>query len=179
MDQQAQQLWDSLHDLFDTDDGCLPDIEMEGLPAEAVAELYAFLRSRSELVGYMPHSLTGQPCFWSVAEQEEVPLDAVPNPARLMSEGAAEAFHVILGGLRFGGAVIPDLGLFVFSDALAFDYRMRPEWGPAQVVALFECLRQIQRIAPSVQIGLPAGELPGVRERFVLALQQYQNSGPV
>lgn len=96
-----------------------------------------------------------------------------------MSEGTAAAFHIVVKGLTFLGATIPDLGVFIFSEFIVLDYRMGKEWGPEQVAALFECLRQMKEIAPSAQITLPVGELTEVRLRFEEALWHYLNNGTV
>jgi hypothetical protein len=56
---------------------------------------------------------------------------------------------------------------------IRLDYRMGPEWNPASLKALFECLYQLQQIAPTAQVGLPEAEPPAARERFASALQHY------
>lgn len=141
------QLWEQLHDLFDTDDGSLPDIEINALTSQSVANVYAFLRSRSKPVSV-------EASFWHIAEERDVNVDDVPNTAQLVTEQIAEVFHVTVEGLTLQNATIPALGIFVFPDSICLDYRMGREWGPQEVEALFDCLRQIQRIAPEAAIVL-------------------------
>jgi len=162
----SDYLWGQLHDLFDTDDGMLPDIELNGLQGDEIENIYAFLRSRSELT-------PPKASFWSNTEQRSVLVNTVENAARLVAMGEGQQFHVILRGLSFEGATIPDLGVFVFEDMIGLDYRMGPEWNPARLKALFECLYQLQQIAPTAQVGLPEDEPPATRERFASALQRY------
>ncbi len=176
---QAKRLWTELYDIFDTDDGSLPGIDINNLCPQEVGSIYHFLRTRSILVGSPRHPETGRPCFWHESEQHDVDLDAVPNAALLVAEGTAAAFHIVVKGLTFLGATIPDFGVFVFSESIVLDYRMGKEWGPAQVAALFECLRHMKEIAPSAEITLPEGELPEVRLRFERALWHYCNNGAV
>ena len=159
-------LWDQLRDLFEINDGGPCDINIESLSGHEVESIYAFLRSRSELTPFYHF-------FWSKVEQREVPVNAVSNAARLVVNGEGEAFHIVLRGLSFDGATIPDLGVSVFPDSIELDYRSGPEWNPARLRALFECLYQLQQIAPAAQIGLWQAILPAVRERFTLALRRY------
>ena len=172
---QAEQLWVQLHDLFDTDDGSLPDIEINNLTPQAIGDIYTFLRSRSELVGYNRHPETDRPCFWHKLRQCDEELDSVPNAALLTANGTAEAFHFVVGGLTFNGTIVPNLGVFIFSDSIALDYRMGEAWGSAQLWALFDCLHQIQQIAPFAEIVLSDGVQPEVQQHFLDALQHYND----
>ncbi len=161
------ELWDQLHDLFDTDDGSLPDIEINNLSGREVIEIYAYLRAHSRIT-------SNQQYFWSTTENKDVPVDAVPNAAQLVVNGEAEVFHVVVQGLAFGGAIIPDLGIFVFNDFITLDYRMGLEWGPAELNALFLCFGKILKIAPLAEITLPPMYYAYLNERFNQALRQYQ-----
>jgi hypothetical protein len=42
------QLWDRLHQLFDTNDGSLPSIRLSNLNVQEVERIYLYLRSQSE-----------------------------------------------------------------------------------------------------------------------------------
>ena len=164
-------LWEQLHEWFDTYDGSLEDIVINPLSGDEVANIYAYLRSHSEIV-------SENFLFWSEAVQEDLPIDSVENAARLVANGEANQFHITVSGLSYSGAVVPDLGIFVFDDSIELDYRPGPEWGPAGLEALFACLREVKRLAPSAEITLTAG-LDAIRERFALALKQYldENKG--
>ncbi len=41
MEELEHHLWSELHDLFDTDDGDLPDIDVEDLSRDEVKSIYA------------------------------------------------------------------------------------------------------------------------------------------
>jgi hypothetical protein len=55
--------------------------------------------------------------------------------------GEAECFHLFFDGITSPtGKVIPELGLFVFTDCLSFDYRMGKELNAEAIERLFELL---------------------------------------
>jgi len=87
-------------------------------------------------------------------------------------------FPCVLCGLLFAEATIPDLGVFVFEEPIGLDYRMAPEWKPARLKALFECLYQIQKIAPGAHIGLPEA-LPTERALCDLPVRNPDQLGPI
>jgi len=86
--------------------------------------------------------------------------------------GGAEPFHVLAPGLQFAGVVIPDLGVFVWPDEVTLDYRMGPEWGRRQLLALFELLRQLVA-ATGGRMGLGQHVLPAVDRLFVGEWEAY------
>ena len=67
---------------------------------------------------------------------------------------------------------MPDLGVFVCTDEVTLDYRMGVEWGPPQLAALFELLRQLMAVAGGrVELGSGAG--PTVSQQFAGELEAY------
>jgi hypothetical protein len=153
-------LWESLHDLFDTDDGSLPDVYIENLNSEAIVQGYALLRERAS------HIVTHDPSFWSIHDGKDCPLESVPNAAALVVSFQADPFHVVFGGITAGGCVVPDLGVFVFQESLALDYRMGPEWGPPQLEAFFHLLMELTFLNPNCTVQLDEHVTGEVRERF-------------
>lgn len=162
------QLWSQLHYLFDTNDGSLPDIELNHLTAKEVENVYVYLRLNSKIVSRGSY-------FWSITTQEEVPVDSVENAASLVVNDESECFHIVVGGLSFGEVAIPDLGIFVFKDSIFLDYRMGQEWGSAELDALFTLFSKIREIAPLVEIEYPNYYRSEVREQFGAALMKYWN----
>jgi hypothetical protein len=163
---EAQQLWKELHDLFDTDDGSLPEIQIQNLSSDEVITIFDYLKNAC-------HHLSNNARFWSVEDQESKPINFVPNAAALVTQGRAEPFHVLCHGLSYGGEVIPDLGVFVFDDQISLDYRMGAEWNAARLKALFGTLRQIKQLAPAVKIGLEKNVLREVGVRFEVTWKKY------
>jgi hypothetical protein len=163
------ELWNNLHDMFDTDDGSLPDIYVLNLSAQGVKDIWAYLCQSAT-------GLASDDSFWHIANGQSIPVDAVPNAAELVVSGEAESFHAVLRGISFDGAVIPDLGVFVFPEAIYLDYRMGAEWGPAQVSALFELLNELQLLDKDAVVSLPEQCTAEARKRFATALADYREN---
>lgn len=160
-------LWSELHDLFDTDDGSLPEVRVGYSISSAAVGGYALLRSRAARI------VTEKAYFWSNTLDSERPIDSVANPAELVVSGEAEPFHVVFGGLQSQSVVIPDLGVFVFPDRLALDYRMGSEWGPGQLLAFFELLADLVALDPQASLSLEDGPLDEVVARFQRAWRRW------
>jgi hypothetical protein len=163
------QLWNTLHDLFDTDDGSLPDIYVLNLSPAGVKNMWTHLSQ-------MARSLAGGGSFWHIADKQDVAVESVPNAAELVVTGEAESFHVVLCGITVEGTVIPDLGVFVFPASIYIDYRMGQEWGPSQLVAFFNLLAQLQAIDEQAVITLPEECTEETRKRFIEAFADYRKS---
>lgn len=163
------QLWNNLHDMFDTDDGSLPEICISNLSGTGVKDIWTRLTQ-------LGASLNDGASFWHIARDEDVLVDAVPNAAELVVSGEAASFHVCLRGIAFDGAVIPELGVFVFADSICLDYRMGPEWGPAQLRSLFELLNQLQSIDKDSVVSLPEEFNSEVRNQFATAFAEFQEN---
>lgn len=160
-------LWKQVGDCFNVDDGSLPSIEIAQLSPDGVQAIYAMLRSRSRLYGDATREL------WSRTLEASIPIDSVPNAAVLVTEGHADAFHFGLTSITAFGTELPELGVFVFPDCIELDYRMGPEWGPAQVAGFFELLHDCASLDPAA-IVLPAEtEGPPYPERFARAWATY------
>ena len=106
-------------------------------------------------------------------ETSQTPLDSVANAAHLVVSGKAAPFHFLVQGLSFQDTTIPDLGVFVFPERIVLDYRMGSAWGPAELMALFELLKEIRQLDPNAKITLAEEILPTIRERFDTAWRNY------
>ena len=153
-------LWTELHDLFDTDDGSLPEVRVAFADKRAVITAFAELRGRGQDVTHRGST------FWSVAHSKDCPLDSVPNAAALVVSGEAEPFHLVLRGIEMSGVRLPDLGVWVFDDQVAIDYRMGPEWRAAQLRAPFQLLIKLSRSDPRASVTLDPKTLAEVADRF-------------
>jgi hypothetical protein len=140
-------LWDEFHDAFDTNDGSLPEIDIENVSPDGIAAMWMYLRSRA-------FAYVGDAWFWHTITQQATPLDSASHAAQLVVTGEAQPFHTILQGITYSGAVIPDLGVFIFPGAIVLDYRKGSNWDAARLTALFELLRQLQSIDPDASISL-------------------------
>ena len=163
----AAWLWPELHDLFESDDDSLPEVRVSYTNPEATVFGYALLRKRAHKV--LPENAS----FWSVAENRDQSFDSASTAAALVVSGEAEAFHVVFKGIQSNGIILPDLGVFVFPDQRALDYRMGPEWEPARVEAFFGLLLALARFDPHTSICLEEGVLPEIVALFQAAWQRY------
>jgi hypothetical protein len=160
-------LWDLLHDLFETDDGSLPEIRVNYCDAGAVVAGYELLRNRaSEFEGSEFGTI-------ELKDRGARELRLVDRPASLVVSQAAEPFHSVFSGLSVDGTLLPDLGVFVFADQITIDYRMGAEWGPTQVEALFFLLEELRFPDPRSVLSLEEGVLERVARRFRNAWGRY------
>ena len=156
----SEWLWAELHYLFDTDDGSLPRVNLNYRDPLAVVNGFAYLRRLGTDVTYRGAS------YWSVTQSQERPLDSVPNAAELVLSGQAEPFHFVLRGIAVDGAVLPDLGIFVYDRGIDFDYRMGIEWRAHELEAFFGLLLKLTRLDSNSSVALEDHVLPEVAAQF-------------
>jgi hypothetical protein len=161
------RLWKELHDLFDTDDGSLPEIELNCLSGVQVQSIYLFLRSRGK------DTTRDGAKFWDNDLKQKRPVDSIANAATLVTTNRADPFHVVISGLTFNGVTVPDIGVFVFQESISLDYRMGVEWEPAKLSAYFECLFEVKKFAPSAKISLQPGTSEEAQKRFQKMLAEF------
>ena len=101
---------------FGPDDGSLPEIEVTFSDSSRMPLAFQHLYDRGA------QNVTANGGYlWLKESQTEAPFSG-PESACLVVSGEAEAFHIVLGGIAGSDQTIPDLGVFVFPDTLAFDY---------------------------------------------------------
>lgn len=137
-------IWNQLHHLFDEDDGSLPDIFVEGISPEELVEIYTWVLSLTKP--------SGEPCLWSLEEKRDIKIADISNPAQYYIQGKGESFRHGLEVFSFNGVRIPQLSICIGESGVEFDYRMGKDWEAKELMALFEFLRGIKRIAPSANI---------------------------
>ena len=139
-------IWSQLRDLFEHDDGSLPEIELTNLGPAAIPKVFATLWRRG-------HDATaGGASYCDRRDGQDKPIRSAEEAAVLACNQVAESIHVVLEGLESAGSPIPDLGVCVHPDGLVLDYRMGPAWGPQQVTALFELLITIAEEEPEMTV---------------------------
>ncbi|MGY2337679.1 hypothetical protein ACW9HW_00315 [Pseudomonas sp. SDO5532_S415] len=131
---------------FTTNDGSLPEVEVTYSDSSLVPQAFQYLFDH----GAKNVTVDGG-YLWIKASQSGKPFSG-PQDALLVSSGAAEAFHIILGGLYITRVQIPDLGIYVTTNSLTLDYRMGAQWGQDQIYSLLELLRQLRNIGGVVSI---------------------------
>ncbi len=137
-------VWARLRHLFNGDDGSLPDIFVEGVSPEESVKIYSWVVSLAK-----PY---GEPYLWSLAEEKEIRISEIPNPALYYIQGKSESFRHGLEVFSFSGCRIPQLSIGINESGLEFDYRMGREWGKNELEALLDFLCCIKKMAPSAKI---------------------------
>jgi hypothetical protein len=163
---EAQHLWKELHNLFDTDDGSLPEIWLSELSPNGVVAIFSYLQNAGDCI-------SNDSSFWSIEEQRDKAINSVPNAAALVVEGLAEPFHCLCQGLTFEGIQIPDLGVFIFDDHITLDYRMGEEWNAKKLKALFGILKELKWICPEAKVSIEDYALAKVRRHFESTWEKY------
>jgi hypothetical protein len=163
-----KSIWSQLRNLFEHDDGSLPEIELTNLDAGAIPRVFASLwRSGND-------TPAGGASYLDRRDGQEKPISSAQdaaNAAVLVCNQEAESIHVVLGGLVSAGTPIPDLGVFVHPDGLVLDYRMGSAWGPQQVTALFELLHTISETELGLEVHHQDSE-----GAFDVAWKQYREA---
>jgi hypothetical protein len=127
-----------LADYFNNDDGSLPEIEVHFENGEGV------VTGLTHLFEHGAHVVSaGGASLWMKDSSESRSFQG-PSDAELVTAGVAEPFHMVLADIACAGSTLPDLGVFVSSDELVFDYRMGPEWGASEIHALLVLLRGLR-----------------------------------
>ncbi len=153
----SDDIWKELHDLFDTDDGSLPEIRIANLSKQEVVRVFGRLQQYCR-------NINGT--FWSKKDQEDRSIDSVPNAALLVTDGRAEAFHVLCSQLHYAGIAIPDLGVCVSDDEISLDYRMSSQWNSENLRAFFQLLKELAELSANARVRLEKGVLEDVRKKF-------------
>lgn len=158
--------WPRVKHLFEPDDGSLPDIFVQGLSSEQVVLVYEWVLSQC--------AIEGEPTLWSLAVGRDLPIREVAYPARAFARGEVESFRHCLAGLVIATVELPTLSISVESAGVSFDYRMGPEWGEPEVLALFEFLRLLRQLVPNAHVfQADEGGYEHPSPEFSQALQAY------
>ena len=157
-------LWNTTHDIFDTDDGKYSEICICSLSSKQVVEGYNFIRFKSS-------RLRGNPTFYSLETKNEIGLDEQGNAAEFVCRRHAHPFHFVVATFRLGRGVLYDLGFFILDNAIAIDFRLGPLWGEREIETLMRIILEIRKNAPESFIQLPSDVNPEYRSRIEEALE--------
>jgi hypothetical protein len=167
---EPEELWKELHYIFDTDDGSLPEIWIMNLSQEGVVAIFAFLQ-------HACGTIANSAVFWSLEDHQEQPINSVPNAADLVVKARAEPFHFVCEGLTYKSVVLPEIGVFVFGDQIALDYKMGKEWDAVKLNALFGILKELKRTDSRARISIEDYALPKVRKQFETTWRRFSEAG--
>lgn len=139
--------WNELEEIFNTDDGSLPDIELNNLSSQEVIAGYEIVRNCAEKIS------SKNPSYWSISAGKEIEIQFDQNPVQHVIDQEAEPIHLCFAGIRSpSGKAVPELGIFVFTDSLVLDYRMGQEWNAEAIEGLFEIIKGIASISHNMEL---------------------------
>ncbi len=165
------ELFEQVRHLFENDDGSLPDIFVDNLTDGEVVTVYNWVVSIGGIQNIESMEL------WSHDAEDNLPYEDVDNPAQKFVDGKLSIFHICLDKLVIEDVEIPQLGVFVEPQRIAFDYRMGKQWGKKEVNALFEFFYRIMQMAPAaVLFQADDGFADKPNGEFYEAFDHYKNS---
>lgn len=162
-------LWGELGELFDTDDGSLPEVVFDAPPRSALQPLFTFLMQRGRVNADRGGTL------WDPAVEADIPITDVPDAGERVADGRVPSFHVVFNDIEVDGVTLPPLGAFFCEDEVALDYRMGDEWNPSVLAAFARLLGEMRELARGARLtarpdgGGPEHEHPP----FESALDRY------
>ncbi|MBF0499815.1 MAG: hypothetical protein HQM09_06765 [Candidatus Riflebacteria bacterium] len=159
-------LWEALHDMFDTDDGSYPEILISRLNGAEIIKGYSLIREKSKF-------LVGSPCFTNRHDGREKKIDSVPNAAEVVVSGAAEPFHFLVRHITTDEGIVPELGVFVFDNAIALDYQPGKQWNASALAGFFHLMSSLVRCGEKAIVTHEESIPPLARQRFDIAFSRY------
>jgi len=165
--------WDDLRELFEVEDGSLPDLlELSYKQSVGAEKAFECLRSLAKPID--PSST-----LYDIRQKNSVSICSVKNPVSMISRGEAEPFCVMLYGLLSDDKEdFPELGVFVFPRVLQFYFRPADYWSSHSLAKLFGILSTLCNIESFYEITslLPDTEYyAGIWELFTKYFEEYRN----
>jgi hypothetical protein len=161
-------LWNDLHDLFDTDDGSLPEIRITNLSADSISTIYDMIRTVAK-------TFPGEPEFWDKRRDQASPLGASQMRLDLLQKiwrnrsilsrraSRSRAHHYRISAYSYSKIRSRSITAWVRN-------------GMQQCCTLFALFKQIRQVAPVAHITLEDAVIPIVRQRFESAVNDYLTS---
>ncbi|WP_162246085.1 hypothetical protein [Variovorax sp. Root318D1] len=160
--------WLQIAHLFDRDDGSLPDVFVDNLSSEQLVKIYGWVMSQCVVLG--------NPSTWHVAEEKDIALKAISDPAKAFLDGEIKTFRHGLGGLTINGCVLPLLTISLETPTcISFDYRSGSEWNERTITAFLQFVFGIREQAPNARIWrTDEGAWDRPSSKFTAALKQFE-----
>ncbi len=136
--------WPKLIELFDSEDGSLPDVFIDELSGDQVCSIYSWIMSQA--------TIYDEPTLWHNAEGKSLPIKSIEQPARAVVSGDVVQFRHGLTNLQIAGVELLGLTICISSDQISFDYQTGDDWDAPQVAAFLELLAGVIRLAPEATI---------------------------
>ena len=107
-------IWNEVHQLFESDDGSLPDVYVYNLAKEELVEIYSWVLS---LTTAPPDTYV-----WGIKNDKGILIDEIQNPALDYVQGKIQSFRHPLELFKFCDVEIPRLSIFIWESEISFDY---------------------------------------------------------
>lgn len=166
---KSEQLWETISNILFKEEGSLPEIRLTGLTSEHAAAVFSNLLE-------MANTTDLSQTIWHEKLKCEVPLSELPNAGALAADGVLSSLHVILSGIRSGGTLLPDLGVSVYTNEVALDYRPGSDWNPDVLAAFIELLSGLRSLEDGgrLEVADEVVVLPeDAQRRFRAAVAKY------
>jgi hypothetical protein len=161
------QLWEKIGHLFAEDDGSLPEVQLYDLSPQGCDRVYRALLQRAA-------PLDDTATVWSKHADADTPLRELADPVHQVIAGKIEPFHFLLTSITMDATPIPDLGVFVFGDGIALDYRMGQSWNPIVLGAFVQLVATLRGLDPGCRLTWwEEVSLPEVRTQFIAAVEAF------
>ena len=167
----ADLLWRELEEWFREEDGVShagPDVMFDGLEAADVDRLWQLLRSSADPMN--PAQTT-----WDEIDNEDVSVVTALERGTVAAAARCPNLLLALTGVTSHGVELPWLGVFIYTDALAFYWWVSDDagWNAETVAALAMLIDDLRRLAPAARIEVGWDDegrefLPAI-DRFVSA----------
>lgn len=165
-------LYQKISDFFVEDDGSYPEICVCNLSPTQISNGYKLIRKISSFT-------IGKPRIFCLEEEKEKELDEVENASELVTSGKAKPFHFMVRNLYFGkDQKIPEIGVFILSNAIALDYEKGRVWGELEIESLLKLALKLMVDSPEAYVKLEEGVKDSDKERFSQALAQLKEESP-
>ena len=156
----SKDLFDRItRELFQKTPGDLPEVMLRPLAPESVRTAFSlFMANQAYLVG--------TPSLYDPQQDESLPLHRCTDPAGMVTEGKVRPFHFLVRGFRHKNRSLPDLGVLILRNGIAFDYEQGSQWQQPEVAAFCNLLYEVTAKDPEAEIHLEHHISPDITDDF-------------
>lgn len=150
-----EELWHSLRFFFEDDESSHAgdDVGFDDLAAEDVERLWDCLRSRAASVG-------SEPSICDKNNEAIVDPPELAEAVRLLVQGHEIGYvKASLDGVESSGAVLPQLWVELWPDAVSMYWWVGDPWDEWAAAALAELLGELRSLAPHARLAFEHPEL--------------------
>ena len=153
VDDPTARLWRELEDWFQDDTGYHPgeDLLFDGLTPDELERGWAFLAGKAD-------PLDGSSTVWDQEAGREVSVVEMMANGAVAAAARSPELLVGLYNIRVGDSLLPYIGVWLSSDALALFWWVGVDWKPDSAASLATLLHQLRNeVLPTATITLESG----------------------